>query len=53
MKTVMILAALIGLTACSAAETLAKPTGPAFALNTGRWQPSTADLQLPSQGKAE
>jgi type IV secretion system protein VirB7 len=53
MKTVMLLAALIGLTACSAAETLAKPTGPAFALNTGRWQPSTADLQLPSEGKAE
>ena len=53
MKTVMLLAALIGLTACSAAETLAKPTGPAFALNTGRWQPSTADLQLPSEGKTE
>jgi hypothetical protein len=53
MKTVMILAALIGLTACSAAETLAKPTGPAFALNTGRWQPSIADLQLPSEGKTE
>jgi hypothetical protein len=53
MKTVMFLAALLGLTACSAAETLAKPTGPAFALNTGRWQPSTADLQLPPQGNAE
>ena len=53
MKTIVILAALIGLTACSAAETLAKPTGPTFALNTGRWQPSPADLQLPSEGKAE
>ena len=53
MKSIVILAALIGLTACSAGETLAKPTGPAFALNTGRWQPSTADLQLPAEGKTE
>ena len=45
--------ALIGLAGCSSAEVLAKPKGPAFALNTGRWQPTAADLQLPKPGPAE
>jgi hypothetical protein len=53
MKLVVILCALIGLTGCTGAETLATPTGPAFALNTGHWQPTAADLQIPHPGKAE
>ena len=47
MKTLVALVALIGLAACSSAETLATPTGPVFPLNTGHWQPAPADLQLP------
>jgi hypothetical protein len=47
MKTLVTLVALIGLAACGGAETLATPTGPVFALNTGHWQPAPADLQLP------
>ena len=47
MKTLVTLVALIGLAACSGAETLATPTGPVFPLNTGHWQPAPADLQLP------
>ena len=46
MKTFVILAALIILTACSGNEILATPTGPVFPLNTGHWQPAPGDLQL-------
>ena len=53
MKTLVTLAALIGLTACGAAETLAVPSGPVFALNTGHWQPAPADLLLPKPGGTE
>jgi hypothetical protein len=53
MKTLMTLVALIGLAACSNAEVLATPRGPVFALNTGHWQPTAADLQIPKSGKAE
>jgi hypothetical protein len=53
MNTLVTLVALIGLAACSSAEDLATPTGPAFALNTGHWQPTSADLQLPKPGRAE
>jgi hypothetical protein len=53
MKTFLILMALIGVAGCSSAEVLAMPKGPAFALNTGRWQPTPADLQLPKPGPAE
>jgi Outer membrane lipoprotein virB7 len=53
MKTLVALVVLIGLAACSSAEDLATPTGPAFALNTGHWQPTAADLQLPKPGRAE
>lgn len=53
MKTLMTLFALIGLTACSGAEVLATPTGPAFALNTGHWQPTPADLEIPKSGRTE
>jgi hypothetical protein len=52
MKTLVTLVVLMGLTACSAEE-LASPTGPAFALNTGHWQPTSADLQLPKPGRTE
>ena len=50
MKTLVILAALIGLAACSHTEVLATPTGPVFALNTGHWQPTPADLEVPRPG---
>ena len=53
MKTLVILAALIGLAACSHTEVLATPTGPVFALNTGHWQPAPADLEVPRPGGAE
>jgi hypothetical protein len=53
MKPFVILAALIGLAGCSSAEVLATPTGPAFALNTGHWQPTSTDLELPKPGGAE
>jgi hypothetical protein len=53
MKTLVILLALIGLAACSSAEVLATPTGPAFALNAGHWQPTSADLELPKPGRTE
>jgi Outer membrane lipoprotein virB7 len=53
MKTFLILIALLSLAGCSGAEVLATPKGPAFALNTGRWQPTPADLQLPNPGPAE
>lgn len=53
MKTLVTLLVLIGLAACSSAEQLATPSGPAFALNTGHWQPTSADLQLPKSGRAE
>ena len=53
MRTLAILAALIGLAACSHTEVLATPTGPAFALNTGHWQANQADLQLPHSGGTE
>ena len=53
MKTLVALAALIGLAACSNAEVLATPTGPVFALNPGHWQPTQADLQIPKPGRAE
>ncbi len=53
MRTLVILAALVGLAACSHTEVLATPTGPVFALNTGHWQASPADLQLPRSGGAE
>jgi uncharacterized lipoprotein YajG len=52
-RTLAILAALFGLAACSHTEVLATPTGPVFALNTGHWQASPADLQLPHSGGAE
>ena len=53
MRTLVILAALVGLAACSHTEVLATPTGPVFALNTGHWQPGPADLQLPHSGDTE
>ena len=53
MKTLVILAALIGLAACSHTEVLATPTGPVFALNTGHWQPTPADLEVPRPGGTE
>ncbi len=53
MKTLVTLAALIGLAACSHTEVLATPTGPVFALNTGHWQPTPADLEIPRPGGSE
>jgi hypothetical protein len=53
MKTLVTLVALIGLAACGNTEVLATPTGPVFALNTGHWQPTPADLQLPKPGRVE
>ena len=53
MKILVALIALIGLAACSSAEVLATPKGPAFALNTGHWQPTPADLELPQPGRTE
>ena len=53
MKAAAILAALIGLAACSNAEELAVCKGPAFALNTGQWQATAADLQMPVPGRTE
>ena len=53
MKILAILIASIGLAACSSAEVLATPKGPAFALNAGHWQPTPADLQLPKSGSGE
>ena len=53
MKTVAILVALIGLAACSNTEELAICKGPAFALNTGHWQATAADLQIPKPGRTE
>jgi hypothetical protein len=53
MKIVVAMVALVGLAACSNAEVLAKPRGPVFALNTGHWKPTSADLQIPQTGRAE
>ena len=54
MKTLVTLFALIGLAACSSsAEMLATATGPAFALNSGHWQPTPADLEIPKPGRTE
>ncbi len=53
MKTLVILVALVSLGACSNTEKLASCKGPAFALNTGHWVPSPADLQMPKTGKTE
>jgi hypothetical protein len=53
MKILVVLIALISLAACSSAEVLATPKGPAFALNTGHWQPTPADLELPQPGRTE
>ena len=53
MKTLVILAALLGLAACTNTEVLATPKEPVFALNTSHWQPTPADLQLPSSGRGE
>ena len=51
MEKFVILVTLIALAACSG--TLATPAGPPFALNTGHWQPTAADLQLPKPGGTE
>jgi hypothetical protein len=53
MKMLAWLAVLIGLGACSHTEELAMCKGPAFALNTGHWEPAQADLQLPTPGRTE
>ena len=53
MRTLVTLAALIGLAACSHTEVLATPTGPVFALNTGHWQPTPSDLEVPRPGGTE
>lgn len=53
MRTLVTLAALIGLAACSHTELLATPTGPVFALNTGHWQANPADLQVPHSGETK
>ena len=47
MKAFIALVALVGLAACSEGEELATCKGPPFALNTGRWQATSADLQIP------
>lgn len=46
MRTLALIA-LIGLSACDNSEKLATCQGPIFALNTGRWQPAPADLEMP------
>ncbi len=51
MKTIIALAALVCLAACSNSDVLATPTGPVFPLNTGHWQPTAADLQVPRIGR--
>ena len=43
----LVLITLLGLSACGEGEPLPTCTGPIFALNTGRWQPIPADLQMP------
>jgi hypothetical protein len=53
MKILITLAALFGLAGCSNSEVLAAPKGPIFALNTGHWQPTAADLQPPKIGRTE
>ena len=54
MRTLVALAVLLALTACSGGEELAVCKGPAFALNTGHWQATSADLQIPkTPGKSE
>ena len=53
MEKLVILVTLIALAACSGNGALATPTGPPFALNTGHWQPTAADLQLPKPGGTE
>ncbi len=47
----MILAVLLALAGCSAADELATCKGAAFPLNTGRWDAAPADLQLPQVGR--
>jgi type IV secretion system protein VirB7 len=51
MKTLVTLIALAALSACTNSEVLATCKGPIFALNTGHWQPTKADLQPPAAGK--
>ncbi len=53
MKIVVAMVTLVSLAACSNAEVLAKPRGPVFALNTGHWQPTPADLRIPKSGGAQ
>jgi len=47
MKT-MILIAVLSLSACDHSEELATCKGPLFALNTGHWVASPADLARPT-----
>jgi hypothetical protein len=51
MKSIAILITLVGLAACSNSEVLATPTGSVFPLNTGHWQPTASDLQVPKIGR--
>lgn len=44
---ILILIALIGLSACSHREELAVSKGPIFPLNTDRWHPAPGDLDTP------
>jgi hypothetical protein len=45
---ILLVLTLLAAAGCSNSEELAKPHGPIFQLNTGRWQPTTQDLARPA-----
>ncbi|RWX08458.1 type IV secretion system lipoprotein VirB7 [Rhizobium hidalgonense] len=44
---------LLTLAACSTSDPVATCKGTAFQLNTGRWQPTTSDLDVKCAGEAK
>lgn len=47
--TLFTLLLLVVLAGCQSGEELTACKGPAFALNTGHWQPTPADVQTSTQ----
>ena len=53
MMRLTILFLLLALAGCGSQEPLAACKGPVFSLNTGHWQPTPADLNVPAQDGSE
>jgi type IV secretion system protein VirB7 len=53
MMRLAVLFLLLGLAGCGNMEPPAACKGPVFSLNTGRWQPTAADLNVLGMGKSK